>query len=467
MKTRIFFLIGLSLALAACNQVTLDDDAGLSQKKAETPMSTFDVSYQTLLDLLSVPSTNVAPKLVASIEPITHAEDTLMYLVTFQDDKGWSLIAADKRLPVTLAEGDQGSLDLDNLPPGLVIWLDDIANRVYELKQTTDLDETSDNYKVWLRFEAYSDHLAGKSPRRILDKDALPIDDVKGYWELVGVTTTALTPITVGPLIQTKWGQSSPWNSCVPYTNSNYTTRCPAGCVAVAGAQMAYFLHYALGKPVTAPASGVCYGYSSDNSSSYSFNFSNFGSTVWDNMATRTWETNTDLSAYLIGYVGMSIDMDYEEGGSGASMSDLRSFLSGQGIGSSSQSYNSSTVLSSLNSGRPVIVSANRKYYTTFLGIRIPHYTGHAWIIDGYEADRTKYTYTYEWVYSGNSNTPIPYVENRVTESISTTNHALIMNWGYSGSYDGNRYTITGDWKTSSDRNYLYDREIISIFTAN
>jgi hypothetical protein len=314
--------------------------------------------------------------------------------------------------------------------------------------------------------EAYSDHLAGKAPHLILDRDVLPIDE-EGYWELIGVTTTALTPITRGPYIQTKWAQAAPWNNCVPYNSTSYTTRCPAGCVAIAGAQMAYFLHYALGKPVNAPGYGVCYGYSSSGSSSYSFSFSNFSSTVWDNMATRSWFSGTDLSAYLIGYMGTNIGMAYGEEGSGASMSDLSSFYGNLGISSSSQSYNSGTVLSSLNNGRPVIVSAKRKYYTSFLGIPIVHYKGHAWIIDGYEADRVKYTYTYEWVSTGSNNVPLPNPGIRTTESITTTNYQLIMNWGYAGSYDGYRYTLTGDWTTSSDRNYLYNREIITSFTAN
>jgi hypothetical protein len=35
------------------------------------------------------------------------------------------------------------------------------------------------------------------------------------------------------------------------------------------------------------------------------------------------------------------------------------------------------------------------------------------------------------------------------------------MNWGYNGSYDNSKYTLTGDWRTSSATNFQYKREII------
>lgn len=462
MKTKSSFFVALSFAVLACDQVNFDDDFAASSDVAEVSNVNFDVSYQTLLTLLNLPSTNQAPRAVETIETIVYKDDTLMYLVNFQNNQGWELIAADKRLPIMLAENEEGGFEIKSLPPGLSVWLDDLANRIYELKQTDEGEITSREYQIWLNIETYSNYLSGAPTQKIIDQDLIPIDE--GYWTLVGVTTTNLPTITVGPFTQTKWGQGYPWNTCVPFTDNSLSTRCPAGCVAIAGAQMGYFLHDKLGVPVNAPGSGVCYGYSDGSSKNYSFSFSNFSSSVWGSMAHYYYSSGTNYAAYLIGYIGMNIDMDYDEEGSATGMGDLMDFYDDWGISCGDQDYSSSTVLSSLNNGYPVIVSADRKYYTTFLGINIPHYRGHAWIIDGYESRRVKYTYYYEWVGLNTGLTPLP--ELRTSESISTTK-LFIMNWGYSGDFDSNRYTLTGDWTTYSDRNYLYDRETISGFSIN
>ena len=178
--------------------------------------------------------------------------------------------------------------------------------------------------------------------------------------------------------------------------------------------------------------------------------------------------------AVLMGYVGMKIDMSYGKDGSGARMNKLVDFFRSEGITCSNNvSYSTSTVLTSLNANMPVVVSADRfDGWATWLGIGwFKKYVGHAWVIDGYERRRTQYTYTYEWVVDRGimplQTAPVSKnnrAGDRKTEvSISSTTF-LIMNWGYDGNYDSGRYSLTGDWTTSSDRNYIYDRYIIHGF---
>lgn len=51
------------------------------------------------------------------------------------------------------------------------------------------------------------------------------------------------------------------------------------------------------------------------------------------------------------------------------------------------------------------------------------------------------------------------------TEEYISTSNLLMMNWGYDGDYDSGRYSYDGDWNTSSDRNYAYDRQMIIGFS--
>lgn len=54
-------------------------------------------------------------------------------------------------------------------------------------------------------------------------------------------------------LIATSWGQSYPWNTKCPYVYCNEDPngkRGYTGCVAVSTAQVLYYLHYKIGKPM-------------------------------------------------------------------------------------------------------------------------------------------------------------------------------------------------------------------------
>ena len=92
-------------------------------------------------------------------------------------------------------------------------------------------------------------------------------------------------------------------------------------------------------------------------------------------------------------------------------------------------------------------------------------------IIDGYKEYRTKYTYTYEWVYDGPSNVPLPtYPEKIEIEYSSPVIEQIRMNWGYANEYlnNDNLYTLTGDWAINVNGvnySYNYNRELIYGFS--
>jgi hypothetical protein len=210
----------------------------------------------------------------------------------------------------------------------------------------------------------------------------------------------------------------------------------------VAGAQMLYFLHYKLGVPKYMYSVGSCTGWAGGKNYNYSFYFNNADTTVWDEMAKLTpymeaSTSATNKSAILLGYIGYSVGMIYDTKSSGATTSDLvGDVFTPSGIKCSYVGYDATKIVSSLNSGMPVIIRADgTKTVKKILGIKVKttYSNGHALIIDGYESDGTT---TY-----------------------------FRMNWGFvdfdgDGAYDDGCYADGHDWNVGSC-NYVYEKSII------
>jgi hypothetical protein len=354
---------------------------------------------------------------VTKIVPIVVDEmDTLAYIVNYLN--GWEIIGGDKRITPILAYDNSGNFDVENANPNVIAWLEDMTDRIYAVRYGKTQDTLSEYCDFWENVSNRSDKIS------------------KSYVSTGQYKKSMLRSATtsVNHLIQTKWGQSSPWNTCVPYT-TDYVTRCPVGCVAVAGAQMLYFLHYKLGSPEYMYSVGSCSGWANGSNYSYTFIFNNADTTIWNEMAKYYWNASsaTNKSAILMGYVGYRIGMKYDDSSSGATTSDLvGDVFTPFGISCSYASYNATKIVSSLESGMPVIIRAyGTKTVKKFLGITIKttYSNGHAWIIDGYESDGTD---TY-----------------------------FKMNWGWDGSYDSGSYTNGDSWNIGS-YNFVYERKMIS-----
>ena len=414
---------------------------------------------------------------IKSIEPIIYANDTLLYIINFKD-KGWAVISGDKRTEPLLAfdELSNDELHKENLHDGLFAWLDEKAGLIYELKQTKPDNSAIERVNYWSSNEI---------------SKIMPPDGGNGYYRrvLVNTSTVTLPSYQVGPLLETKWGQGKPWNSCVPFGDAvnGLNPRCKTGCVAVATAQIMYFGHNKSNKPSWMYSEGSCYGYSWDGYKSYSFNFSSGSSSVWDEMRlTRGYNgyygsSGSHEVAILMGYVGNKLSMDYGIISSSASSEDVPGVLNYFGITSNYRGYNYDKVISNLNNGNPVYSSASRtRKDHKFLGIHL-YYTyrnGHAWVIDGYEDKKRKTTYTYrwEWVGDGNSDGYPPlstvkkttvdddvYVGKIETYIRTYSTRYYIMNWGWNGSGDSGRYIPSGAWDGGLG-DYKYKRNIICDF---
>lgn len=398
-----------------------------------------------------------------TIVPMTDGVDTLMYLVQYKN--GWDVIAADKRGPLVVAMSTEGMFEINDSLPGLYNYLEAQKSYLKAMRDVAEYNPESEAYIFW---------------SMLYPKDAaMTRASGEGHWELYDCeheTTTAES----GHMIQTKWGQSHPWNLLVPLNTDNPSTNCAVGCVAVAGAQMLYFLHNKIGYPQTMYTSGGCIG----NNNSYSYSFSNPTASAWDNMALNIYDTDENRrlqTALFLAYVGCAVDMDYGTQ-SGASTEDLVGVFDYWGITSTFADYNSTIAWNSLKSGMPVIIRAADED-NKILGIHLYYSEKHAWIMDGWKTITTNYTNHYGWVNDlavdfetvdgSDPGILLPMPDNKhlytdfKTTYNTTVSKSVLMNWGWGGN-DNIYYSLDGALNTNTDPafSFKYDREMIHGFKA-
>lgn len=428
------------------------------------------------------------------IEYFTYETDTLLYILN--SSNGWKLLSSDKRTQPVLAYSESGTFSVDSLNPGEAIWLDEMAEELYEMAHDEETAESEDEF------------VEEADPTWVNLAPAMASSDTynDGEW-ILEKTETWKTEKSVKGLTSTTWSQDDPWNQCCPWGSS--TKRTLAGCVAIAGAQMLYYLHDLWGVPATMYTAGYCNG----TPSNFQFEFSAASAEAWDLMA-KTGNYGSYYSSILIGLIGSSIHMKYGLDKSSAKTEDLKGFFNDYGINSNYTEYNSQTVFQSLDKRIPVIVDAYRSRTNRFLGWIYTYHNGHAWIIDGYKKEykvtKTVYRwYTYyttpdsgeeDWEAgkpgdkgdgwenavdedaeeeaddgengdSGNparsgrmmrsSSQPIYPTDRTNIETISMlTGKYVHMNWGWGPGYNTNWYAADGEWKTGN-RNYKWKRKML------
>ena len=379
-----------------------------------------------------------------SIDTSSVEDNPVYYVIQFQN--GWKILSADKRGPVVLGYGE--NTFLGNTNPAEKMWLDALSDDIlfrrikaeeYYSNVTEDiLERESYCLAFWSAINCDKSFITEKKVKTKFDDDPpLP----SGHYELFSVYYTDDIYENVEHLITDPWHQWNSYNNYCPYMSGS-SERCPAGCVAIAAAQILYYSHYKIDVPTLSPASGYCYG---DEHNFYQC-FYDYSDSTWNQMNS----SSTDYAALLIGDIGLRVGMDYGSDGSSADEHDLPdcvfqpyglscTFLNG---------YNSNTVFSSLQSGWPVLFSAFR--YESPIS-----WPGHSFLIDGYTSYARTTHYVYEWVSdpplglapSVSTKAEVPVMEPYEIISISSPWLVnLRFRWGYADSEDDNTYAPDGAW---------------------
>ena len=264
------------------------------------------------------------------------------YVINMSNSNGFIIISGtDQTIPI-LGHADNGDYDEVKIPAGLKKLMFNYTKEIKQITRNITIKSTIDIKQKW------SDLLSGK------------MYQVKAS--------------SVNPLLTTTWGQST----------GGYNTLCPsgtpAGCVATAAAQiMRYHNH---------PIQGS--GSNSYNHNNYGTLSANFGATQydWNNMpnslSSSSSQTQIDAISTLLYHIGVSINMNYSPGNSGAFSRDIPDALI------DNFSYNNSAEFIkrsyfTLNAWKGKIkneLNQNKVVYHS--GFCSNPQAGHAFVIDGF-----------------------------------------------------------------------------------
>ena len=389
------------------------------------------------------------------------SSQTLFYILNYE--KGWEVVSADKRVQPTLAYGDEGAftMDCDNEP--MKFWMNILANGVLQTRQRTGdsavatastaskeesdkADDEEQNVAFWNAISPTQQQNSRGGGIQIPTwgplfppSDSLGGEIVMRRYFIPNAVVVENDISTSGNVLPTRWGQYYPWNNYCPYITGSTSSKVPAGCTAVAGAQLLYYLYTAKGWEIQAPSYASCNG----QIPNYVQTFSGFSTTPWGFMALSEKDTNTarrQYSARLIAYLGFLSNMDYDNDGSGASLEDLKAGLEeGYGISSTVSSFSTSMVCTALNS-YPVVVSGYRDLFRKH---------GHTWLIDEYRVFfTTRRRYYIETIQQlTDAELQLLTIDDATgyTEEHSTSSQ-FHMNWGWDGTSDGYFGLLPEDW---------------------
>lgn len=295
------------------------------------------------------------PRSIKSVDALTNQniqtrsqsseeQDTLMYLINYDNEEGYVLLSADQRTESLFAVSDEGNLNLNDTidNPGLYIFL---SNAVGLYNQQIEESEAHLNQAL-AKLDAQTVNQAmtraGSNDREV------------GGW---------VDEVMVAPLLKTKWHQKYPFNYNAPFINGKQAV---AGCVAVATGQIMYYFRH-------------------PSSMNWSLvDLLPFSSK--DNYAAD------DYVAAWFRSMGDALSMEWGVEGSSASSSKVPGYLSSMGYSSAGtlRDYDFSLIRAALYAGRPVYTRGYAiqevTYKRNWIGKKKKRYSykdGHAWVIDG------------------------------------------------------------------------------------
>ena len=284
------------------------------------------------------------------------AKSQNFYVVNDEANNRFVIVSADERMYQILGYSNTGIFEADNVPDGLLFLLDSYDNQ-HSLVQ-----------------EIKSGHKSKRAEKKA----------------------------PIAPLIQSSWGQGTPYNLDCPEVKDDEgnLSKSASGCVATAMAQAMNFFRY----PLNCSGDYVVYWLNSTNSF-HSFNFNNV-SINWANIINSYDENSTESQkaevAKLMHACGASVFMQYNTS-SGANPGDIpyamiHNFGYNHNIQYIVKDYYSveewnSLIEEELRAGRPILYGGSGS--TIFLGQNIGE-GGHRFILDGMDEDGL-YHFNFGW----------------------------------------------------------------------
>lgn len=431
-KIVLLVLCAAGFLLSSCSQISESEAVDDPQGAASYNISFSEINRIDFSQLVA-PQTK-AGSVSKVITPIVEKADTLLYIINYGNDEGWILASADKRAPLIMAMSEADSFDLTKVAtiPALSEWLNRVKKGLSFLKKHTDFVPDSTALSFW----------------KVQDKVIMTKGgegEHEGEWlQQVYIMYYQEPHYNIAHLMETQWGQGYPWNLCMPLVTTSQ--RCVTGCGAVAAAQVAYYLHDYIGKPVGAYAYGTCTDYYTD--STITINLYGPSSSAWSLMITDMYEADPydygkNAVSALMADAAEEAGTTYSPYSSLSQMGNYDDFFSKYSIECDySLSFDKDIVAESLLDGLPVMI-----------GLCAPSGSGHIAVIDGGQISCFCYVIYSQWMPIGTYPPVEPeypdldHPENYVisdpiwTDDIGTC--YFRVNWGRDGLYDNGLYRAT------------------------
>lgn len=462
MKKSIIYLLVFLLAtlFVSCSKNAEETPSSIKALTCYRPshaVSLEDVqSY--LLNNKGLPLTRVDE---VTIDPIISGLDTVMFLVNYKE--GWEVLSGDQRASRVLIKCETGNCSVSDLysNPSSAQYMTDIERALKAIKADDSFHTPEDISDSW-----HHD--------RLDPLDTLFAPDFQ--WVYDGIQYSMLSSKTKNHLIDTHWGQGSPWNIYMPYKNSNLNEHCYAGCVPVAAGQVLRYLNTKFNLSNNICGSATCSAYIPSGSdyivlTSSDVSFSDYSTSNWSSMAVDSTSTSgTDKVSALLLYLGYLYNAKFYRTGTGAVTSYATSVFPSFGVScqyTNTQS-NFSAALSILESNiydneLPVIMSI----------VDTTSQSGHSVVADGYKYEQKQVYYRYAFVPVDMFGHPIPGFEPkryRYEEGPIEESTFVAINWGWNGTGDSILgtpiwYNVFNDWVVGV-KVYSLKRYIIHSFSV-
>lgn len=395
-----------------------------------------------------------------SVEPILFDNDTVMYLVNYAD--GWEVLSADRRVSKVLIYSNSGNISLEELTENL-----SGNDFFYNLSEGMRMIINEDTFEgIDTLFSDSWEGSYGSGDRGQINTRIVKV--------LLNTTTLNLVTQTKDHLMSTRWGQGYPWNQYSPFKDSTKTECCYAGCVPVAIAQAAYYLHNKIGVPQYTYGDAFCEAFIPSSCDSIVLQpgdvwFSSYSASHWSDMPLDAAVTSgADKVSALLLRIGYLIAARYKRDATSAYIGWIYYPLEHLNISSETDSITSLAFLSSTiksdvyDNELPVLLSIEDTVRRK----------GHCVVVDGYKYIKNQITSYYAYYITGDDGLILlgQQPDSYGTVVSEEESYFAAVNWGWDGSYDSTSlgtiwYNLADDWIVST-RNYSRKRKIIHNLSA-
>lgn len=297
------------------------------------------------------------------------------FVFNYEDNEGFSIVSADKRMVPILAESDENlDFDISTENPGLNHWMESMQEHITQLRDDEDYRTSymnSEDYPT----DANGDTNFAYGWETQMGEPMLPCSGDCGGGSGGG---GSWSPTSYGPLTNRWWGQKCGFNDFSPAKSNGPCGRAPAGCGPVAVGQVLWYYRNRIG------------------SLSYNgipVNFNNMPRALFNGQPGDA----PDL-ARLMRFIGDWIIIDWTAKYAMALPSKIPTLFQMLGFSSTLRDLNHSVVKTEIINGRPVIFKART---SGALGISFNH---HIWVCDGFRSSYNSNQYYMDWGWNGGGN---------------------------------------------------------------